>query len=177
LGFATPDDAVDKLVYMAMGATAAVRPPALRIIGVVEDRSFSFFKAPNGATGYMYTLQPDLGVTVVRVAAADVAGALAGIDADWKQLAPNVALSRRFYDEIFDRSYAYYVRISQLFTTLAVMAFGICVAGLFGMAIFVAGRRRREIGVRKTLGGTTAQMIALLLAGFSRPVLIANLIA
>jgi putative ABC transport system permease protein len=48
---------------------------------------------------------------------------------------------------------------------------------LFGMAIFVAGRRRREIGVRKTLGGTTTQMVALLLTGFSRPVLIANVIA
>jgi putative ABC transport system permease protein len=45
------------------------------------------------------------------------------------------------------------------------------------MATFVAGRRRQEIGVRKTLGGTTTQMVALLVGSFSRPVLIANLIA
>jgi putative ABC transport system permease protein len=64
-----------------------------------------------------------------------------------------------------------------LFAVLATMAFGICVAGLFGMAIFVAGRRRREIGVRKTLGASTPRMIALLLAAFSKPVLVANLLA
>jgi putative ABC transport system permease protein len=177
LGFASPADAVGKLVYRPMPQAASFRPPPFRLIGVVEDRSFSLFKLPNGAAGDMYELQPNLGITVARIAAADVGSALARIDADWKQLAPNVAPIRRFYDDAFERSYAGYERTSQLFSTLAAMAFGICVAGLFGMAIFVAGRRRREIGVRKTLGATTAQMISLLLAGFSRPVLIANLIA
>jgi putative ABC transport system permease protein len=125
----------------------------------------------------MYVLQAGLGITVARVSGADLDAGLAGIDAAWKQLAPNVAISRRFLDEVFERAYAGYARINHLFGTLSVMAFAICVAGLFGMALFVAGRRRREIGVRKTLGGTTAQMVALLLAGFSRPVLVANVIA
>src|SRR5262249_23310289 len=92
-------------------------------------------------------------------------------------LAPNVAIRRRFLDEVFEASYAQYVRVSRLFSTLAVTAFAICIAGLFGMATFVAGRRRREIGVRKTLGGSTAQMITLLLGSFSRPVLVANVVA
>ncbi|HUL83142.1 MAG TPA: FtsX-like permease family protein [Gammaproteobacteria bacterium] len=181
LGLGTPEEAVGKLVYRPAppGAAAAAPPPLppMRIIGVVENRAFSFFKTPTETAGVMYTLQADLGVTIARVAAADLDKGLAGIDAAWKQLAPNVALSRRFLDEIFDRAYANYVRINHLFGTLSVMAFAICIAGLFGMAVFIAGRRRREIGVRKTLGGTTTQMIALLLAGFSRPVLIANVIA
>ena len=45
------------------------------------------------------------------------------------------------------------------------------------MATYVAGRRRREIGVRKTLGGSTTQMIRLLLTSFSRPVLVASVLA
>jgi putative ABC transport system permease protein len=177
LGFASPEDGVGKLVYRATSHASSYRPPPFRIIGVVEDRSFSLFKQSNGGAGDMYNLQPDLRITVARIAAADLGTALTRIDADWKQLAPNASLVRRFYDETFERSYSSYERTGRLFATLAVMAFGICVAGLFGMAIFVAGRRRREVGVRKTLGATTAQMISLLLAGFSRPVLIANLIA
>jgi putative ABC transport system permease protein len=181
LGFATPEEAVDKLVYRPAPPVALVgappTPPPMRIIGVVEDRSFSFFKTPTNTAGAMYTLQSNLGFAVARVTAADVEAGIEGIDAAWKELAPNVAISRRFLDEIFERAYAGYVRINHLFGTLSVMAFAICIAGLFGMAISVAGRRRREIGVRKTLGGTTAQMVALLLAGFSKPVLIANLIA
>jgi putative ABC transport system permease protein len=179
LGFATPEDAVDKLVYAPtpqFPPGAQPRPP-MRIIGVVEDRSFSFFKLPDNTIGAMYALQADLGITVARVAASDLEAGLTNIDAAWKELAPNVAVSRRFLDEIFERAYATYVRVNHLFGTLSVMAFAICVAGLFGMAVFVAGRRRREIGVRKTLGGSTRQMIVLLLTGFSWPVLIANLVA
>jgi putative ABC transport system permease protein len=178
LGFATPEDSIDKLVYTpALPIPGSQPQPPMRIIGVVEDRSFSFFKLPPNTIGAMYSLQAGLGITVARVAASDLEAGLAGIDAAWKELAPNVAVSRRFLDEIFDRAYSGYVRINHLFGTLSVMAFAICVAGLFGMAVFVAGRRRREIGVRKTLGGSTGQMIALLLTGFSWPVLIANLVA
>jgi putative ABC transport system permease protein len=149
----------------------------MRIIGVVEDRTFSFYKTPTSVQGAMYSLQANLQTTIVRVKAAELDAGLAGIDAAWKQLAPNVAINRRFLDDIFERAYGGYTRMNHLFGTLSVMAFAICIAGLFGMAIFVAGRRRREIGVRKTLGGTTAQMVALLLIGFSLPVLIANVVA
>jgi putative ABC transport system permease protein len=181
LGLGTPQDAVNKLIYrppppVALAAAPPPQPP-MRIIGVVEDRTFSFYKTPTSVQGAMYVLQANLQTTIARVAAADLDAGLAGIDGVWKQLAPNVAINRRFIDEIFERAYASYTRMNHLFGTLSVMAFAICIAGLFGMAIFVAGRRRREIGVRKTLGGTTAQMVALLLTGFSRPVLVANVVA
>jgi putative ABC transport system permease protein len=181
LGLGTPSDAVDKLVYrppppVALPAAPPAQPP-LRIIGVVEDRTFTFYKTPTSVAGAMYVLQANLQTTVVRVAATDLDAGLAGIDRTWTQLAPNVAINRRFMDEIFERAYSAYTRMNHLFGTLSIMAFAICIAGLFGMAIFVAGRRRREIGVRKTLGGTTTQMVALLLTGFSRPVLVANVIA
>jgi putative ABC transport system permease protein len=181
-GLGTPQEAVDKLVYRPLPANlpAGVTPrpqPPLRIIGVVEDRSFSFFKLPANNAGAIYQLRTNLDMTVARVAAADLAGGLEGIDAAWRELAPNVSVNRRFLDEVFERAYAQYLRVNQLFAVLSAMAFGICVAGLFGMAVFVAGRRRREIGVRKTLGASTSRMVALLLVGFSRPVVIANLVA
>jgi putative ABC transport system permease protein len=176
LGLGTPAEAIDKLVYLSAPPNAPA-PPPLRIIGVVEERVLSFFKLPQAPAGVIYRLLGDSGITVARVSAADLDAGLKAIDAAWKALAPNVAINRRFLDEIFERSYSQYVRINELFGALAVMAFGICVAGLFGMAVFVAGRRRHEVGVRKTLGASTAQMVGLLLGGFSRPVLIANLIA
>ncbi|HEX5048459.1 MAG TPA: FtsX-like permease family protein [Gammaproteobacteria bacterium] len=181
-GLGTPEEAVDKLVYrpaptnLPPGVTPRPQPP-LRIIGVVEERSFSFFKLPANSAGAIYQLSSNLDMTVARVASADIAGGLKGIDAAWRELAPSVAVSRRFLDEVFEGAYAQYLRINRIFAVLSAMAFGICVAGLFGMAIFVAGRRRREIGVRKTLGASTSRMVTLLLVSFSRPVVIANLIA
>jgi putative ABC transport system permease protein len=180
LGLGRPEEAIDKLVYRPLPPNAIRQPtmqPPMRIVGVVEDRSFSFFKTSGDGGGAIYGLQSDLELTVVRVAASDLDGGLRGIDTAWRELAPNVAVSRRFLDEVFENAYAQYARINQLFAVLAVMALAICVAGLFAMAIFVTGRRRREIGVRKTLGASTTSIVASLLVGFSKPVVVANLVA
>ncbi|HEX5047083.1 MAG TPA: ABC transporter permease [Gammaproteobacteria bacterium] len=174
LGLGAPEEAVGKLLYRPANSPGPPQPP-LRVVGVVGERALSSAALPIG--GAIYTLRPELPVTVARVAPADVGAAIEGIDAAWHELAPNVAVSRHFLDEVFERAYSQYLRIDRLFTALAVMAFGICVAGLLGMATFVAGRRRREIGVRKTLGASTPRMVVLLLAGFSRPVLLANVFA
>ena len=49
--------------------------------------------------------------------------------------------------------------------------------GLFGLAAFTAERRTKEIGIRKVLGARTRDIVRLLAWQFSRPVIIANLIA
>jgi len=52
-----------------------------------------------------------------------------------------------------------------------------CSLGLLGLAAFVTDRRTKEIGVRKVLGGTVANVTALLSKDFIKLVLVANLIA
>ena len=49
--------------------------------------------------------------------------------------------------------------------------------GLFGLAAFSTERRTKEIGLRKTFGARTRDIVLMLLWQFSIPVLIANLIA
>ena len=60
---------------------------------------------------------------------------------------------------------------------LATTAFLISLVGLFAIAMQLANRRLHEIGVRKTLGATTRQVIWMLLRDFTKPVIIANIIA
>ena len=55
------------------------------------------------------------------------------------------------------------------------MAIG-CV-GLYGLASFNTARRVKEIGIRKTLGASTRDILLLLLRQFVTPVLWANLAA
>jgi putative ABC transport system permease protein len=90
---------------------------------------------------------------------------------------PNVAINRRFLADYFDDSYANFARVNEAFTALALIAWAISTIGLYAMAILVSGRRIREIAIRKTLGARTAQIVLLLLASFTRPVLAANVIA
>jgi putative ABC transport system permease protein len=67
--------------------------------------------------------------------------------------------------------------VSQLFVLLAASAVVIAAIGQLGIAVHVATRRRREVGLRKTLGSSTSGVIGLLLVDFGRPVVLANLAA
>ena len=64
-----------------------------------------------------------------------------------------------------------------MFAVFVGIAIFIACLGLFGLAAFTAGRRTREIGIRKVFGARDRDVVVLLLWQFSVPVLIANLIA
>ena len=49
--------------------------------------------------------------------------------------------------------------------------------GLFGLSVSAAERRTKEIGVRKAMGASTGDILKLLLWQFTKPVLLASLIA
>ena len=68
-------------------------------------------------------------------------------------------------------------RQGTLFGIFVAIAIFIACLGLFGLAAFTAGRRTKEIGVRKVFGARTRDVIFLLLWQFSIPVLVANAIA
>ncbi len=113
----------------------------------------------------------------VRVTGRDVAGTLAGIDAAWRKVLPNEPIVRHFLDEDFDAQYRSEQRQMQMFTAFAALAIFVACLGLLGLAWFSTERRTKEIGIRKTLGGTVWDVVRLFTAEFSRLVLLANLVA
>jgi putative ABC transport system permease protein len=181
LGFATPQAAVDEIIYVRN--SGPVRPA--RVIGVTETETTRLeainISGQPAIAGTVYTFAPRAAFggqhPIVRLSRGDVPAAIAAITAVWDELAPNVPVNIRFFDDLFERSFSTFARISQLFMMLAGAAFVIASVGLLGMAVHVTSRRRHEIGVRKVLGSTTLGVVRLLLIGFSKPVLIANLLA
>jgi putative ABC transport system permease protein len=57
------------------------------------------------------------------------------------------------------------------------LAFTVAMSGLLAMAIYVTARRRREIGIRKTLGSSVFAITRLLLLNFSKPIIIGTVLA
>jgi len=174
LGFANPAAAVNQVIYYPGDAT---RPTATaQIIGVVDTQQLSLIGM--GVSSNLYSLDvARSGFAVVRLARNSIPEGLAAIDSTWKRLAPDSPLTRVFVDELFERGYRYYDGIRQVFTGIAIFAFAIAAMGLIGMAVHIVGNRRHEIGVRKTLGATQQRVMSMLMWDFSKPVLIANLIA
>jgi putative ABC transport system permease protein len=63
------------------------------------------------------------------------------------------------------------------FAGFAGLAVAVACLGLFGLAAFTAERRTKEIGIRKVFGASIADIVRLLVWQFTKPVVIANLIA
>jgi len=175
LGFGSASEAVDQTVYFP-GVLGQRAQPYL-IIGVVENHPL--YLRGLGATSNIYELAQGAGLTsvVVRLAPDDISGGVVAVEAAWRKISPQAPLQRRFVDDLFNENFEKFGRLSQVFVGLTAFAFFISIIGLFGMAVQVAGRRIHEIGVRKSVGARKSHIVLMLLRDFSKPVLIANLIA
>jgi putative ABC transport system permease protein len=145
------------------------------VIGVVGDSRFRSIREPISPTMFSWDRQAP-GWLLVRYSGSPDA-IRAEIQKVWKRIAPDVPFEAEHGEDIIGKLYAAEAARAWIFTGFATLAVVIGCLGLFGLAAFSAERRTREIGIRKVLGARTRDIVRLLLWQFSRPVLLANLIA
>jgi len=81
-----------------------------------------------------------------------------------------------FMDDAFEAQYAAEDRLAKIFSLFTILTILIAAMGLFGLATFSALQRTREIGVRKVLGASSQNVVALLSKDFLKLVVLAVLI-
>lgn len=168
--FARPQDAIGKVV-------GGGRSPLRTIIGVVEDMRFGDPRTP--IPPEMYDFQPRdpyLAIGILRFT-GDPQPVIDAARAIWRQEAPEVPFDARTASQNVESFYKQDDHAANLFSLGAVLAIAIGCVGLWGLASFNTARRIKEIGIRKTLGASSADIVRLLVGQFLRPVLIANLFA
>ena len=101
----------------------------------------------------------------------------AGVERAWKSIVRDVPFEAKFSDDIMIDLYKAEDARAKIFAAFSLLAVVIGCLGLFGLAAFTAERRTKEIGIRKVLGARTRDIVKLLVWQFSRPVVIANVIA
>ena len=114
---------------------------------------------------------------MARLQPGDVSRALGEIERVWKKFAPGFPFQFNFLDESLDDLYRSEARTGTIIRAFAFLAIVVSCLGLFGLASFTAERRTKEIGIRKVLGATGANIAWLFSREFSRWVLAANVIA
>ena len=103
--------------------------------------------------------------------------ALPKIEAVFKKIVPSASFNYKFVDEEYAKKFSQEQRIGKLATFFAILAVFISCLGLFGLASFVAEQRTKEIGIRKVLGATVANLWQLLSKDFVVLVIISCLVA
>ena len=174
LGFREPADAVGKPVRASIVDNEWGLVP-VTIVGVVGDTRFRSIKKPLEPLMFQSTRQGHSQM-IVRFT-GDPAAVRAGVERVWKGMTREVPFSANFSEDIVQKLYAAEDARAKSFAAFAILAVIVACLGLFGLAAFTAERRTKEIGIRKVLGARSRDIVRLLAWQFSKPVIVANVIA
>lgn len=168
LNFATVEEAIGEKVSHG-GDT-------LEIVGVLENYHQMSLKEKVSPLVYRYT--PHFArFFAFKLESADHNRILAALEEPWEKVFPDNPIDYFYLDQFFDRQYDGERRFGNIFSLFTLLAIFVACLGLFGLASFMTMQRTKEIGIRKALGSTPAQVVVLLSKGFIHLVLIANLVA
>lgn len=170
LGFSSPQEALEKS-YMAH-----YHRMTKRIIGVTDD--FHYRGMQTAVEPLILDIESSLMDTItlsVRMGSPnDLLGFVRRV---WDEHFPGVPFEYSFLDEDFDRQYRYEKQMGHLLGITTTLGLIVACLGLFGMASFIARRREKEIGIRKVLGASTHDIVAILAGRFVRLIGLAAVIA
>ncbi|MBO9562260.1 MAG: ABC transporter permease [Niastella sp.] len=160
-----------------IGKTMKMGDQTLTIVGVIKDVLMQnpFDPVKPGVILFNAT---EFQVVLVRLKnGADLRQSLAAIEPIVRKHNASRPFEYSFVDEEFGKKFATENQVARLAGIFAGLAIFISCLGLFGLAMFMAERRAKEISVRKVLGASVASLWMLLSREFVWLVLIACILA
>lgn len=147
-----------------------------RIIGITKDVQALTLKEVSPlvvirgvyhASGHVY----------VRIKPDHIPETIQLIRNEWKKFFPNDLFEVEFCDDRMQNIYATESRLASLFTAFALLAISISALGLFSLVALLLKQKTKEIGIRKIMGASLADISALFSKDFIRMIMLAILIA
>jgi putative ABC transport system permease protein len=166
---------MDMTLESAVGTRITVWGRERTIIGVVKDFNF---KPVQETIGPMFLARNTWGgYAIIRTLPGETENTVETLEKICKEINPAYPFEYQFLDQDIANLYKAEQRLGNLFNVFAVLAIVISCLGLYGLSAYLAERRTRELGIRKVLGASGFQLVYLLSATFTRPIVIATAIA
>jgi ABC-type antimicrobial peptide transport system permease subunit len=165
--------------HQAIGEQIAVGGPPHPIVGVVADFHERSFHDAIGPTVIGHFTK-ELHSIAIRLDSQDPesnAGVISRIQAEFQQVYPYETFEYRFIEDEIGMMHGEEQKISKLATIAMAVTIFISCMGVFGLAMFTAAMRTREIGIRKVLGATAFSITSMLSLEFVILILVAIVIA
>jgi putative ABC transport system permease protein len=102
----------------------------------------------------------------IRIASGDIQKSVEVIKDTYRAVFPGSPFEYFFLDQEFDKQYRSEEQFQQVFGTLTLFAIFISCLGLFGLVSFTVANRSKELGIRKVLGASVAQIVTLVSKDF-----------
>lgn len=173
-GWQTPEEAVGKILVSAYNRGGIDYRNDYTIVGVVKDAHYRSIRSPIAPLSYH--LQNGSRQMIIKIDPAREQEALAAIDAAWQQMVPDTPIRRSILADDYAAFYSGENRTFSLIIGFATIAVAIACVGLYGLTAYMVERRVKEVGIRKVLGATVAQIVALLSWDYTKLVIVASVL-
>ncbi|MDB5119906.1 MAG: hypothetical protein JWN56_1124 [Sphingobacteriales bacterium] len=147
----------------------------LNVIGVVKD--FHFKSLRERISPLVMTLGNNSGTIILKMKTTDVSSLISFIKSKWDSYNTGASFVYSFLDDSFNKDYKSELKIGKILAVFSGLTVLVASLGLFGLAMFTARQRTKEIGIRKVLGASVFSITSLLSKDFIKLVLVALLIA
>jgi putative ABC transport system permease protein len=156
LGITSPHD--------ALGEQFTVNGKQVTILGVAKDFHENSFRRAIGPCVIMnnHSQQHSIAVRLQDADAASRAQTIAKIEAEFKVLYPDETFSAHYIEDEIGLMHEDEQKTSSLATIAMGLTIFISCMGIFGLAMYTASMRTREIGIRKVLGASVAEIVSML---------------
>ncbi|MEQ9468392.1 MAG: FtsX-like permease family protein [Ekhidna sp.] len=149
---------------------------AYRIIGVISDFNYESLKKEVGPA-MLKLAKGSANNLSIKFSGEKSHELIADLNNIWASMGAKGEPSYYFLDENFARLVEREKVLSKAVLVFTILAMFISCLGLYGLSIFTAERRTKEIGIRRVLGASVSSITRLLSQNFAKPILIAFVIA
>lgn len=173
LGFNSAEEAVGQIIES--GETGVSGYQEFGIIGVVSDSQYKSLRSIPEPEIYYVGLDNTNFMTLRFEGAPQ--SIRTQVEAVWENVLSGAPFVGVYVEQELANAFQREQTEAKVLVTFSLLTIVIACLGLFGIATFSVERRTREMGLRKVMGAETRDIVSMLIWHFSKPVLIANLIA
>jgi len=147
-----------------------------KIVGVVKD--FNFRSLHTKVEPMALILAPNyISAISVRIQPGNIKRTIDFIQQKWESTFPGELFEFSFLDNRMNQLYENEMKMQNIFIIFSCFSIFVACLGLFGLSVFIAAERTKEIGIRKVLGASIGKIILLLSKEFIAWIIIANIVA
>jgi putative ABC transport system permease protein len=170
----------------ALGKKIVYQDTRFQIVGILKDFNYRSLDGPIEPLIMFQTGAPVFqnGASNISIrlnkSGNDVATAqefLTFLETSWNEYAPNIPFDYQFTDQSYFQAFEFEQQLGTIFALFTALALIIACIGLLGLVSYIAEVRTKEIGIRKVLGATVAQILLLMGKDFSILIVISSIIA
>lgn len=133
----------------------------LTVVGMVDDFNYASLHNPVEPL-IMFLSAEGNRMLSIKIAGGNISSTVSGIEKKWKAFDPRHPMEYFFLDENFNAKYKSEEKMLSVFGYFAALTILISCLGLFGLASFATEQRIKEIGIRKVLGASVANIVTMI---------------